>query len=89
MTLTVNAVRARFAGVEGPHRLEAVPRRVLVVATASVPAAALRRSVRSHAGEDAETNGHALLLLLLLGGGALATTILAALATVGAKFGLS
>jgi membrane protein len=33
--------------------------------------------------------GRALLLLLLLGGGALATTILAALATVGAKFGLS
>jgi hypothetical protein len=32
-----------------------VPRRLLVAATASVPAAALRRSVRSHAGEDAET----------------------------------
>jgi hypothetical protein len=32
-----------------------VPRRLLVVATASVPAAALRRSVRAHAGEDAET----------------------------------
>jgi len=31
-----------------------VPRRLLVVATASVPAAALRRSIRSHAGEDAE-----------------------------------
>jgi len=31
-----------------------VPRRLLVVATASVPAAALRRSVRAHAGEDAE-----------------------------------
>jgi hypothetical protein len=31
-----------------------VPRRVLVVATASVPAAALRASVRAHAGEDAE-----------------------------------
>src|SRR5512133_4377967 len=34
---------------------EAVPRRLLVVATASVPAAALRTSVRAHAGEDAET----------------------------------
>lgn len=33
--------------------------------------------------------GRALLLLLLLGGAALATTILAALATVGARFGLS
>ena len=33
--------------------------------------------------------GRALLLLLLLGGGALAATILAALATVGARFGLS
>jgi hypothetical protein len=32
-----------------------VPRRLLVVATASVPAAALRSSVRAHAGEDAET----------------------------------
>jgi hypothetical protein len=32
-----------------------VPRRLLVVATASVPAAALRESVRAHAGEDAET----------------------------------
>ena len=32
-----------------------MPRRLLVVATASVPAAALRESVRSHAGEDAET----------------------------------
>ena len=31
-----------------------MPRRLLVVATASVPAAALRTSVRSHAGEDAE-----------------------------------
>jgi hypothetical protein len=31
-----------------------VPRRLLVVATASVPAAALRASVRAHAGEDAE-----------------------------------
>jgi hypothetical protein len=31
-----------------------VPRRLLVVATASVPAATLRRSVRAHAGEDAE-----------------------------------
>jgi hypothetical protein len=31
-----------------------VPRRLLVVATASVPAAALRTSVRAHAGEDAE-----------------------------------
>jgi hypothetical protein len=31
-----------------------VPRRLLVVATASVPAAELRSSVRSHAGEDAE-----------------------------------
>lgn len=31
-----------------------MPRRLLVVATASVPAAALRRSVRAHAGEDAE-----------------------------------
>ena len=33
--------------------------------------------------------GRALLLLLVLGGGALATTILAALATVGAQFGIS
>jgi YihY family inner membrane protein len=33
--------------------------------------------------------GRALMLLLLLGGSALATTILAALATVGARFGLS
>lgn len=32
-----------------------MPRRLLVVATASVPAAALRASVRAHAGEDAET----------------------------------
>jgi hypothetical protein len=32
-----------------------VPRRLLVVATASVPAAALRASLRAHAGEDAET----------------------------------
>jgi hypothetical protein len=32
-----------------------VPRRLLVVATASVPAAVLRRSVRAHADEDAET----------------------------------
>jgi hypothetical protein len=32
-----------------------VPRRLLVVATASVPAGALRTSVRAHAGEDAET----------------------------------
>jgi hypothetical protein len=32
-----------------------VPRRLLVVATASVPGAALRTSVRAHAGEDAET----------------------------------
>jgi hypothetical protein len=32
-----------------------VPRRLLVVATASVPAADLRASVRAHAGEDAET----------------------------------
>ena len=31
-----------------------MPRRLLVVATASVPAAALRTSVRSHVGEDAE-----------------------------------
>jgi hypothetical protein len=31
-----------------------VPRRLLVVATASVSAAALRTSVRSHGGEDAE-----------------------------------
>jgi hypothetical protein len=31
-----------------------VPRRLLVVATASVPAAALRTSVRAHAVEDAE-----------------------------------
>ncbi len=31
-----------------------MPRRLLVVATASVPAADLRASVRSHAGEDAE-----------------------------------
>ena len=31
-----------------------MPRRLLVVATASVPAAALHRSIRSHAGEDAE-----------------------------------
>jgi membrane protein len=35
------------------------------------------------------TRGRALLLLALLGGGALATTILAALATVGARFGLT
>jgi YihY family inner membrane protein len=33
--------------------------------------------------------GRALLLLLLLGGGALATTVLAALATVGARFGIT
>ena len=32
-----------------------MPRRLLVVATASVPAAALRASLRAHAGEDAET----------------------------------
>ena len=32
-----------------------MPRRLLVVATASVPATALRESVRAHAGEDAET----------------------------------
>jgi hypothetical protein len=32
-----------------------VPRRLLVVATASVPAAALRAAVSAHAGEDAET----------------------------------
>jgi hypothetical protein len=51
----VNTVRARCSAVEEPDRLEAVPRRLLVVATASVPAAALRRSVRAHAGEDAET----------------------------------
>jgi hypothetical protein len=31
-----------------------VPRRLLVVATASVPAGDLRTSVRAHAGEDAE-----------------------------------
>jgi hypothetical protein len=31
-----------------------VSRRLLVVATASIPAAALRASVRAHAGEDAE-----------------------------------
>jgi hypothetical protein len=31
-----------------------VPRRILVVATTSVSAAALRTSVRAHAGEDAE-----------------------------------
>ena len=31
-----------------------MPRRLLVVATASVPAADLRTSVRAHAGEDAE-----------------------------------
>ena len=31
-----------------------MPRRLLVVATASVPAADLRKSVREHAGEDAE-----------------------------------
>ena len=31
-----------------------MPRRLLVVATASVPAVDLRRSVRAHAGEDAE-----------------------------------
>jgi hypothetical protein len=31
-----------------------VPRRLLVVATASVPAADLRASVRTHAGDDAE-----------------------------------
>jgi hypothetical protein len=31
-----------------------VPRRLLVVATASVPAAALRKSVRAHGGDDAE-----------------------------------
>ena len=35
------------------------------------------------------TRGRALLLLALLGGGALATTILAALAPVGARFGLT
>jgi hypothetical protein len=33
---------------------EAVPRRLLVVAAASFPAAALRTAVRAHAGEDAE-----------------------------------
>jgi hypothetical protein len=32
-----------------------VPRRLLVVATASVPAATLQASLRAHAGEDAET----------------------------------
>ena len=32
-----------------------MPRRLLVVATASVPAAALRASLRAHAGDDAET----------------------------------
>jgi len=32
-----------------------VPRRLLVVATASVPEAALRSSIQEHAGEDAET----------------------------------
>jgi hypothetical protein len=32
-----------------------VPRRLLVVATASVPADALRASVQAHAGEEAET----------------------------------
>ena len=31
-----------------------MPRRLLVVATSSVPAADLRKSVRAHAGEDAE-----------------------------------
>jgi GABA permease len=31
-----------------------VPRRLLVVATASIPAADLRAAVRAHAGEDAE-----------------------------------
>ena len=31
-----------------------MPRRLLVVATASVPAADLRTSVRAHAGDDAE-----------------------------------
>ena len=31
-----------------------MPRRLLVVATASVPAADLRKSVRAHAGEDVE-----------------------------------
>ncbi|HLB19989.1 MAG TPA: hypothetical protein VK613_12760 [Gaiellaceae bacterium] len=31
-----------------------MPRRLLVVATASVPAVDLRKSVRAHAGEDAE-----------------------------------
>jgi len=36
-----------------------------------------------------QARGRALLLLLLLGGGAIATTILAALATVGAQFGVS
>jgi hypothetical protein len=51
----VNTVRAQCSAVEEPDRLEAVPRRLLVVATASVPAAALRKSVRAHAGEDAET----------------------------------
>jgi hypothetical protein len=43
-----------FASVDEPDRLEGVPRRLLVVATASVPADALRTSVRAHAGEEAE-----------------------------------
>ncbi len=41
--------------VDARDRLPAVPRRLLVVATASVPPSALRASVRAHAGEDAET----------------------------------
>jgi len=40
--------------VDQPGRLKAMPRRLLVVATASVPATALRTAVRTHAGEDAE-----------------------------------
>jgi len=36
-----------------------------------------------------QARGRALVLLLLLGGGALATTVLAALATIGARFGIS
>jgi hypothetical protein len=42
------------AAVDEPDRLKHVARRLLVVATASVPAADLQASVRAHAGEDAE-----------------------------------
>jgi membrane protein len=42
-----------------------------------------------HRPNPLHARGRALLLLLLLGGGALATTILASLATIGARFGIS